>query len=107
MSFDDFVRVGQIGTLLIVTVTRIVSGAEVAYDVSGTSSVTIEIQKPNGKRLTPVVASFQTDGIDGVVTYVDSVGIFDDAGRWKVRGIANFANGDIFLGSWFGFSVDE
>jgi len=107
MSFDDFVRVGQIGTVIQVTVTRIVSTVETAYDVSGTSTVEIEIQKPSGEVMTPVIATFITDGINGQIHWTDSTGIFDVAGRWKARGIANFAGGNKFLGSWFGFPVDE
>ena len=107
MGFDDFVRIGQKGTVINITVTRIQNGAEVPYDVSGTTTTTIEIQKPNGERLTPVIGVFITDGVDGQITWKDTTGIFNVAGRWKARGIANFASGDSFLGSWFGFAVDE
>ncbi len=106
-TFDDFIRVGQIGTVLSTTITRIVSGAEVPVDVSGTSSVTIEVQKPDGEVLTPLVASFVTDGTDGQVTFTDTVGLFTDAGRWKIRGVANYPSGSKFMGSWTGFAVDE
>ena len=106
MSFDDFIRIGNVGTVLICTVTKIVNGAEEAVDVSGTTEVQIEVQKPNGERLDPFTASFTTDGTDGKIIYVDSTGIFDVAGRWKIRGIA--ITGTIILqGSWFGFPVDE
>lgn len=106
-TFDDFIRVGQIGTVLSSTVTRIVSGSEVAFDLSGTSTVEIELQKPNGQVLTPLVASFVTDGIDGKITFTDTIGLFVDAGRWKIRGVANYASGSKFMGSWTGFAVDE
>ncbi len=106
MSFDDFIRVGNVGTLLIATVTKVVNSVETAVDVSGTTAVQMEIQKPNGERLTPVVASFLTDGVDGKIQYTDNTGIFDVAGRWKIRGIA--ITGTVILqGSWFGFPVDE
>lgn len=106
MSFDDFIRVGNTGTVLICTVTKVVSGAEVAVDVSGTTAVQIEVQKPNGQRLAVITAAFLTDGTDGKITATDSTGIFDVAGRWKIRGIA--ITGAVLLqGSWFGFSVDE
>lgn len=106
MSFDDFIRVGNVGTVLICTVTRIVNGVEQAVDLSGTTEVQIEIQKPSGERLTPFTATFLTDGTDGVITYTDNTGIFDVAHRWKIRGIA-ITGAVIFQGSWFGFSVDE
>lgn len=106
MSFDDFIRVGNVGTLLICTVTRVVNGVEQAVDLSGTTARHIELQKPNGERLTPIVATFLTDGTDGKIKYTDTVGLFNVAGRWKIRGIAT--TGATYLqGSWFGFSVDE
>jgi len=106
MSFDDFIRVGNVGTILICTVTRIVGGVEQAVDLSGTTKVEIELQKPNGERLTPITASFLTDGTDGKITYTDNTGLFTVAGRWKIRGIAT--TGSVILqGSWFGFPVDE
>ena len=106
MSFDDFIRVGNKGTLIICTVTKIVSGSEVAVDVSGTTTVQIEVQKPNGERLSPFTATFLTDGVNGKIQYTDVAGIFDVAGRWKMRGIAT--TGAVLLqGSWFGFPVDE
>jgi len=106
MSFDDFVRIGNVGTILLCTVTKIVAGVETAVDVSGTSAVQIEVQKPDGEVLTPFVATFVTDGINGEITYTDNVGIFDVSHRWKMRGIA-ITGSTILKGSWFGFTVDE
>ena len=106
MSFDDFIRVGNVGTVIICTVTRIVNGAEEAVDLTGTTETQMELQKPNGKRLDPITASFVTDGTDGKIFVVDSTGVFDVAGRWKVRGIA-ITGSNILQGSWFGFPVDE
>ena len=103
--FDDFIRIGQIGTLLKTTVTRVVSGVEVAVDLTSATLAEIEIQKPSGERLSPFTATI-TDALNGEIEYKDTVGIFDDAGRWKIRGIATFG-ADKFLGSWFGFGVDE
>lgn len=103
--FDDFIRIGQIGTTLKTTVTRIVSGAEVSVDLTTSTLVEIEIQKPSGEVLTAFVATI-TDALNGDIQYKDTVGIFDEAGRWKIRGIATFG-ADEFLGSWFGFGVDE
>ena len=107
MSFDDFIRVGNVGTVIICTITKVVGGVDTAHDVSGTTSVQIEFQKPSGERLSPVTATFVTDGTNGQITYTDSVGIFDVAGRWKVRGIANTGATNIMKGSWFGVPVDE
>ena len=106
MSFDDFIRVGNVGTTIVCTVTKIVNGAEQAVDLSSTTSTQIELQKPNGERLDPITASFVNDGTDGKIFVVDNTGVFDVAGRWKVRGIA-ITGSNILQGSWFGFPVDE
>ena len=106
MSFDDIIRVGNIGTVIVCTITKIVNGVETAVNVSGTTLVQIEIQKPDGERLAPITASFLTTGIDGKIWYTDNTGIFTVGGRWKVRGIATTGT-VVFKGSWYGFSVDE
>lgn len=106
MSFDDLIRVGNVGTVLICTVTKIVNGVETPVNVSGTTSRQVELQKPNGEQLTPLNATFLTDGIDGKIRYTDNSGVFNIAGRWKVRGIA-ITGSTIMQGSWFGFTVDE
>jgi len=104
--FDDFIRIGQIGTLLKTTVTRVVSGVDVAVDLTTATLAQIEVQKPSGEVLTPPFTATITSAINGEIEYKDTVGIFDEAGRWKIRGIATFG-ADVFFGSWFGFGVDE
>ena len=104
--FDDFIRIGQIGTLLKTTVTRVVSGAEVAVDLTTATLTQIEVQKPSGEVITPPFTATITDALNGKIEFKDTAGIFDEAGRWKIRGIATFG-ADKFFGSWFGFSVDE
>jgi hypothetical protein len=107
MSFDDYIHIGQIGTVLTTTVTEIISNAEQPVDVSGTSTTEIVIQKPNGEILPAFTASFVTDGTDGKITYTDTNGIFDEAGTWQIRGTINYATGAKFMGSWTSFVVDE
>lgn len=106
MSFDDLIRVGNVGTVVICTITKVISQVDTAVDVSGATSVQIEFQKPNGQRLGPFTAAFLTTGTDGKITFTDSTGIFDVAGRWKVRGIFN-TSPNVFKGSWFGYNCDE
>lgn len=103
--FDDFIRVGQIGTTLKTTVTRIVAGIETSVDLTTATLAQIEVQKPSGEVITAFTATI-TDALNGDIEYKDNAGIFDVAGRWKIRGIATFGT-DVFLGSWYGFSVDE
>lgn len=106
-TFDDFIHVGQIGTVLTTTVTKIVNNVETPVDLSTTSSTEIELQKPDGEILAPFTASFVTDGTDGQITYTDMTGVFDVTGRWTIRGVINYSSGAKFMGSWTGFSVDE
>ena len=108
MSFDEVIRVGQIGTVFLTTVTKVQSGAEVPYDLTGSNLQQLEIQDPNGKRLTPINATIvNPPGTDGLLTYTDNTGIFTIAGRWQVRGIVGYATGAKFYGSWHGFTVAE
>ena len=106
MGFDDLIRIGNVGTVIVCTITKVVNNVETAVNVSGATLVQIELQKPNGERLTPITASFLTTGVDGKIWYTDNTGIFTVSGRWKVRGIST--TGSVILqGSWYGFSVDE
>ena len=106
MGFDDLIRIGNVGTVIVCTITKVVNNVETAVNVSGATLVQIELQKPNGERLTPITASFLTTGVDGKIWYTDGTGIFTIAGRWKVRGIST-TGAVVFNGSWYGFSVDE
>ncbi len=104
---DDLTRIGNIGTSFTATVSRVISGSDVAVDLSGTSKVELEFEKDDGVRLIVVATIVTPPGTDGIITFKDTVGIFDQIGRWKVRGIATFINGDVFKGSWKGFHVAE
>jgi hypothetical protein len=46
-------------------------------------------------------------GTDGILTYTDTVGIFDTNRRWKVRPILNKNDGTKFQGTWIGFTVGD
>ena len=104
----DSIRIGQKGTVITSTITQLVGGVSVAVDLSGTNLVQLEFEKPNGLRVALITASIlNPPGTNGKITYRDTVGIFDIEGRWKVRGVATFINGDFFPGSWTGFPVAE
>ena len=103
--FDDIIRIGDIGVTLKTNVTRIVAGSEVNVDLTQATSTEIIVQKSSGEVLGAFTATI-TDALNGEIEYKDIVGIFDEAGRWKVRGRAIFG-ADSFKGSWHGFPVDE
>jgi len=105
---NDFVRIGNIGTQIILTMTEVVSNAEVAVDLSaGISTVQIELRKPRGTVVTLTASILDPPGTNGKIHHIDSVGVFDRRGRWQSRGIINFTNNNIFKGSWSGFQVGQ
>lgn len=105
---NDFVRIGNIGTQIILNMTEVVTGVEQAVDLSsGVSTVTIDIRKPRGTIVNLASSILNPPGTDGKIHHIDSVGIFDRRGRWQARGIINFSNGNIFKGSWAGFQVGQ
>ena len=71
-----------------------------------------EFMRKDGSTQT-VTATVKTgSGTDGVLTYTDTGGsVFNHAnakrGRWKVRGIVNYASCNVFKGSWEPFTVGE
>ena len=106
---DDLVRIDDIGVVFTATVTRVVSDVDTAVDLSSSTLVQLEFEKPDGTRLDLKTATIvNSPGTDGIVTWKNTTpSIFDTVGRWKVRGIATFTNGDLFHGSWRGFHVAE
>lgn len=113
------IKKGNIGTILKCTITKPdpsvaeedYTGAEnqrIAVDLTTSTSVQIEVEKPNGQRLGPYTATITNPpGTDGIIEYTDTTGIFDVKGRWKARGIATFSTGYTFKGTWKGFPVGD
>jgi len=105
---NDFVRIGNKGTQIILTMTEVVAGVETAVDLSaGVSTVQIETRKPRGTITTLTASILNLPGTDGKIHHIDSTGIFDRRGRWQTRGIINYSNGNLFKGSWAGFQVGQ
>jgi hypothetical protein len=100
--FPDLIRAGQIGTVWTGTVTQISSGVEVTVDLSGNSLLQMEFMRPDNSSIL-VTATGVSPLSNGVITYTDSTGIFNQVGRWKVRGIVTFSPTSYFKGSWTGF----
>jgi len=104
---DDLLRLGNIGTAFTATVSTVVAGSDVAVDLTNSTLVQLEFEKDDGTRIIKTATIVNPTGTDGKITFTDSIGILDQIGRWKIRGIATFSNGDFFKGSWKGFHVAE
>ena len=104
---DDLLRIGNIGTTFTATVSTVVNGSDVAVDLTTSTVVQLEFEKDDGTRLVRTATIVNPPGTDGKISFKDAVGILDSIGRWKIRGIATFSNGDLFNGSWKGFHVAE
>ena len=107
------VKVGDIGTIFDITVVEpadplVPDGTKRAVNLTGYNTFNFEFEKPNGRKLTAVTATVKNgSGTDGILTYVDNVGIFDTNRRWKVRPILNKTDGTKFHGTWIGFTVGD
>jgi len=111
------IKVGNIGTRLRVRMTKVkdsIAPENVKGDpserepvsLSTTSGTWIELEVPKGKRKPLLVATI-IDSQNGLMEHIDSVGIFDVDGRWKIRGVVQFNSGNIFKGTWTGFMVGD
>ena len=109
LVLNDFIRIGNVGTEIIVTLKEDVGSAQVAVDLSTLTldSQTIEVRKPRGTIVSLAATIKNPPGTDGKITHTDSTGIFDRRGRWQGRGRINITGGSIFKGSWTGFQVSE
>ena len=103
------IKVGNLRTVLSCTVTEESSpGVRVPIDLSTSSLVQMEIEKPDGSRLSLITASIKNPpGADGIIEATDTIGIFDVTGRWKIRGVVTFTDTSFFQGSWTGFIVSD
>lgn len=75
------IRVGDIGTVFRPT---IVDELDNAVNISAATLMEIRFEKPDGS-IMDKIASFETDGVDGVIQYVAVSGDLDMAGKWKLQ----------------------
>ena len=115
MSYEDAViRIGNKGTIIDITMYEVSANGSSAtvVNLSQGNAFQFEFMRKDGSTQT-VTATVKTgSGTDGVLTYTDTGGaVFNHAnakrGRWKVRGIVNYASGNVFKGSWEPFTVGE
>lgn len=102
----DIIRVGNVGTTIIVSIVKVDTGVVVPVDLTGNSKVQVDLRKPSGKILEFTAAVFGLE-TDGKIIVNDNIGIFDKRGRWAVRGVVEYSSGNTFKGSWVGFPVDD
>jgi hypothetical protein len=82
------IHVGDIGTQLIVAV---FDDNEIV-DISEALSLNIILQKPDGEKNTKS-ATLYTDGTDGKMVYISTLGDFDEAGNFKIQGKVTLTGG--------------
>ena len=85
----DEIHVGDIGT----SFERTIKDGSTVVDVSGATTKEIKIKASGGSTKT-FAASFKTDGIDGVITYVTVADDLDVKGLWEIQAHVVLSSGD-------------
>ncbi len=111
-SLLPLVRVGNIGTILEVTLTKpqnpaVPTGPRDPVDLTTSTQVRIILKSPDKTESTKISIIKNPPGTDGIIQFTDATGVFDARGRWQIRGEVTFASGNLFKGSWDGFNVGE
>lgn len=83
------IHVGDIGTILRV---EVVDSGSVAIPVTEASAMQILLQDPNGIKK-QLVASFFSDGADGLIEAATLSGTIDVSGVWQMQGHVTFPSG--------------
>lgn len=83
-SANQEIHVGDIGTVIRVTVNNCVSGTTTPLDISAATSTKIIFKSPSGTVKT-MTAAFTTDGTDGQIEYILQAGDLDETGYWKIQ----------------------
>lgn len=100
MSLDE-IHVGDIGTILRVTITD----DDTAVDISTATTKTIFLKKPDDTKLTKT-AVFYSDGSDGIIQYVTIDGDLDAAGWWKIQAYVKMGTNEWYT-NWEAFEVHD
>jgi len=75
------IRVDDIGTVFRPT---IVDEYDDAVNISAATTTEIRFEKPDGTTVDKA-ATFETDGVDGVIQYVSIIDDLDMAGKWRIQ----------------------
>ena len=100
---DAVIRIGNKGTVIDITMYSVSAdgNTQTLLDLSAGNSYQMEFTRKNGS-IQSVTSTVKTgSGTDGVMTYTDTGGaVFNhtlaEKGRWQVRGIINYASGNVF-----------
>ena len=111
---DAVIRIGNKGTVIDVTMYSVSAdgNTQTLLDLSAGNSYNIEFKRKDNTTQSVTATIKNSPGTDGVLTYTDTGGsVFNNTlakkGRWTIRGIINYSNGNAFKGSWQGFTVGE
>lgn len=85
------IHVDDLGTKFIVTV----KDGDSVIDVSGATTKNIIFKKPSGTKVT-AAASFETDGTNGVISYITTGTELDEAGTYKIQAHVVLSAGNEF-----------
>ena len=113
MSYEDaIIRIGNKGTVIEMTMYSVLGNTQTVVDLSQGNAYQMEFKRKDNSTQTKTATIKTAPGTDGVITFTDTDGdVFQNAkaskGRWTVRGIITYASGNVFKGSWQGFTVGE
>ena len=103
MSGEAVPRVGQIGTVITVTVDEPDpnnAGQFLTVDLTAEDGgCQIECQRPDKSRF-KIAGTVPLPKTQGKIQATDNTGILNQAGLWRFRGIASLTGGLKFPGSW-------
>lgn len=104
---DNGVHVGDVGTVLVLTVTE--NGAIV--DLSSAVSLSLKFKAPDASVVT-VTGTLNTDGTDGKIkyTHVTGDGLFGIGGKWQAQAVMQWQPSGVlktYNSSTFEFTVYE
>jgi len=108
------IKAGDIGTRFRVVITKVrddippdqITGnpdQRIPVDLRTATQVFVKLEKPKGTDFSLVAVILDATG--GLIEHVDTVGVFDEDGRWKISGTVKFDSGNFFQGTWTGFLV--
>ena len=85
------IHVDDLGTKFIVTV----KDGDSVINVSGATTKNIIFKKPSGTKVT-AAASFETDGSDGIISYITTGTELDETGTYKIQAYVVLSAGNEF-----------
>jgi hypothetical protein len=108
------IKTGDIGTRFRVVLTKVrddippseVTGdpdQRVPVDLRTATQTFVKLETPKGTAVS--LEATILDAINGLIEHIDTAGVFEVDGRWKISGSVEFDSGNFFQGTWTGFLV--